>query len=314
MLWARGDYDSEETRHRKSEAMKAAWDCGAYDGNSEALKAAHERGDFDNCSEAMKIAWANGIYDGNSEATKAAWKRGDYDSEECRRKKSEAMKNAWERGDLGDEEWHRRQSESKKVAWERGDYDSRSTDEYRRKLSEAAKAHWEREGTDGISEIMRARWERGVYGDEEWRRKKSEATKAAWERGDHGEERNRKVSEAMKAAWARGDFDGVFQSPTSIELQVAAALDILGIEHQSQYRPDGYSCIYDEFVPPYTLIEIHGDYFHSEEHFPGIEQRDAEKAQWAEDNGFELVVIWEHEIREQGADSIIAQRILDRGY
>ena len=63
----------------------------------------------------------------------------------------------------------------------------------------------------------------------------------------------------------------------------------------------------DEFVPPHTLIEIQGGYFHSEEHFPGIRERDAEKAQWAKDNGYELLAIWEHEIKERGAQAIIAQ-------
>jgi len=34
---------------------------------------------------------------------------------------------------------------------------------------------------------------------------------------------------------------------------------------------------------------------------------DAEKAQWAEENGYELMEIWEHEIKERGAWAIIAQ-------
>lgn len=100
------------------------------------------------------------------------------------------------------------------------------------------------------------------------------------------------------------------RSPTSIELAVAAALDICGIEHQAQFRPDGYGRIYDEFVQPNILIEAHGDYFHSEQYFPGIEKRDIEKKMWAEENGYRLVIIWEREIKEQGAWSLVHERIL----
>ena len=163
------------------------------------------------------------------------------------------------------------------------------------------------------SAAIKAAWKRGDIGDEEWYCEHSEAMKRRWQCGDmdgiHGEEWRRRHSDAMRAAWERGDFDGVFQSPTSPELQVAAALDIMDIEHTPQYRPDGYSRIYDEFVPPNTLIEVHGDYFHSEEHFPGIEQRDVEKAQWAVDNGFNLIVLWEHELKEQGAWALVMERV-----
>lgn len=128
------------------------------------------------------------------------------------------------------------------------------------------------------------------------------AVRMRWARGAF-----RGNSEALRAAHARGAFDGVFQSPTSIELAVAVALDICGIEHISQYRPDGHSRIYDELIPPNILIEIHGDYWHSMEK---AKVRDTEKATWAEENGFTLIVIWEHEIKEQGAWSLVHERIL----
>lgn len=190
-------------------------------------------------------------------------------NEEWRRKHGEAIKVAWTRGDYDSEKTRRKMGEATKVAWERGDFD----EERNRKVSEGVKAARRRGAYDGI------------YNDE-WRRK-------------HGE--------AMKAAWARGAYDGVvIQSPTSIELEVAAALDIMGIKHQSQYRPEGYRRIYDEFVPPSTLIEIHGDYWHGDD-FPEQQQRDAEKAVWAEENGYQFITIWEHEIRNYGAWAIIMQ-------
>jgi len=139
----------------------------------------------------------------------------------------------------------------------------------------------------------------------------------AWDRGDYccvdcGEEITRWGircnSCATKMQWARGDMDGIFISPTSIELQVAAALDIMGIEHTPQYRPDGISWTFDEFVPPATLIEINGDYWHGND-FPENQKRDVEKAYWAEVNGFEFLVFWECEIRERGAWALVMQRV-----
>lgn len=183
-----------------------------------------------------------------------------------------ATKARWKRGEFCDRETkecsHKR-TVAARAAWRCGAYDNRFTDDYRQKLSKATKAAWKR----------------GDFDNEEWRRKQSEATKARWE---------------------RGDMDDIFQSPTSIELQVAAALDIMGIEHTPQYRPEGYSCIFDEFVLPNILIEVQGDYWHGDQ-CPDNQRRDAEKAQWAKDNDFELIEIWEHEIKEQGAWSIIAQ-------
>ncbi len=192
------------------------------------------------------------------------------------------------------------------MRWERGDYDDvdmryEFTEEARQKTSVGVQAAWKRGDYEGRAGVT-----------EEIRQKISEGVKVAWNRGDFegvlsSESARRNQSEAAKTRWANGVYDGVFQSPTSIELQIAAALDILGIEHTPQYRPDGYSRIYDEFIPPSVFIEIQGDYWHGP-NFPEHQQRDAEKAQWAEDNGFELITIWEHEIKERGAWAIIAQR------
>lgn len=290
--WERGDYD-EECRRKQVKVAKERW----------------ERGDFDGVFDEE---WRRKL----SMAMKKRWERGDFDdmvTEEVRRKLSVAMKKRWEQGDFDgicdDGEWRRKVSEGVKAAWERGDL---GTEEWCRKVSEGVAAAWVRGDFDNISEVMKNRWKRGDFGSE-WHRRKSEATKAAWRRGDFDnrgtEEWCRQRAEIMKAAWERGAFDDVFQSPTGIELQIGTALDIMGIEHEPQYRPDGYSRVYDEFVPPDILIEVNGDYFHSEEHFPGITQRDAEKARWARENGFKLVVVWEHEIERYGAWALVMERV-----
>lgn len=288
MHWKAGVFDdrvTEELRHKLSSAMKRRWDNGDF----EDIRTEEWRRKL---SESIKRAWGRGCYGDEYRKKQAGvmrqrWERGDFDDmfdEELRQRISEAVKAAWVRGDFDGEETRRRMSEASKAAWARGDMDGVfDNEETRRKMSEGVGAAYARGAYDGNSEAIRAAHARGAYG-EEWRRKKSEA---------------------MKAAWANGTYDGVFQSPTSIELQVAAALDIMGIEHETQYRPDGYSRIYDVFIPPNTLMEIQGDYWHGPER-PEQQKRDAEKAQWAEEHGFEFIEIWEHEIKDQGAWVLIA--------
>ncbi len=248
---------------------------------------------------ASKKCWADGVFDNDeyrykqASDTKRRWERGVYDgvhTEEWRQRNSEAVKAAHKRGAYG-KEWRQKKSQAMIAAHKRGELFGK---EHRRRLSEAMARRWASGDMDGI------------FGREEHRRTKSESAKLAWARGAYGKEWRRKQSEATKKCWARGDYDGVFQSPTSIELKVAAALDIMSICHTSQYRPDGCSYIYDEFVPSSTLMEVHGDYWHGA-NFPESQQRDIKKAQWAEENGFQLITIWEHEIKRLGAWAIIAR-------
>lgn len=124
-------------------------------------------------------------------------------------------------------------------------------------------------------------------------------------------------SKMLKAAYKRGDR-GIPRSPTSIEKKVTAALEICGIEHETQYSPAGYSRIYDEFIVPNILIEVHGDYWHGNPScFHEFDERqcqqkviDAEKAKWARENGYHLVIIWESELKRWGAWTLIHKRIL----
>jgi len=216
-------------------------------------------------------------------STKQGWERDGH----RRQAQSEKLKGAHARG-CYDGVYNEGRQQKIRGAWVRGDFDGVfDSDEFRSKMSKIKKRHWQ----EGVYE--------GIQIDRE---KHSAAVSASWTPA-----RRQAQSKITKQRWADGIMDDVFLSPTSIELEVVTALDDLNISHQSQYRPDGYSRIYDELVYPNTLLEIQGDYFHSEEHFPGIQERDAEKAQWAEDNGYNLVVIWEHEIKERGAWLIIAE-------
>lgn len=309
----------------------------------EGLKVAHARGDFNGAhnfesrrkqSEAAKRRkHSKETKRKLSEATRALWKDPEYrrktreairiarQNPEARRKQAEIARIGHARGNLSSPEVRHKRSEGIKAAHARGAYDSVfDNPEIKRKISEASKAAWARgslstpEIRHKRSEAAKRQWARGDLSTPEVWCKRSEAAKASWARGAYdgvhdSPEFRRKLSEAVKAARARGAYDGVFQSPTSIELALAAALDICGIEHVSQYRPGGYSKIYDEFVPPDILIEANGDYWHGPER-PEAQKRDTEKAIWAEENGYHLVIVWEHEIKEQGAWALVHERVL----
>lgn len=270
--WARGDFEREQWRRKRSEAQTAA----------------HARGDFDSEEYRRK----------QSEATKAAHARGAFAGEETRRKRSESMKARWARGDydgvFDSEETRRKMLEGQKAARARGAYDSTET---RRKLSEASKAAWASGAHDSEetrrkkSEGMKAAWASGAHDSEETRRKMSESSKAAWARGAYdgafdSEETRRKLSESMKAARARGAYDGVYQSPTKPERAIMAVLDFMGIDFTfNTLRLESYT--YDFHLPDLqVLVEYDGWYWHGK---PKAIERDRIKDDLAEQNGFRLI-------------------------
>jgi len=110
-----------------------------------------------------------------------------------------------------------------------------------------------------------------------------------------------------KKRWEEGIYDGVFRSPTSIELAMRAALEELDILYKKEWRPDNYSRIFDFKIDPNVLIEVQGDYWHSLEK---NKSRDIEKANWAKNNGFQIVEIWENEIKRIGSTQLIKDRVL----
>ncbi|MHC4489523.1 MAG: PDDEXK family nuclease [Planctomycetota bacterium] len=223
-----------------------------------------------------------------------AHQRGAYSSPALRKKMSKAQKEAQNRP-----ETRQRHSKAQRRRWARGDFDGVFTsDEYRKKLSESMKrAH------------QQGKFE-NIYTPES-RRKQSLSMKRRWARGDfdelYTEEYRANSSRRMKELWRSGHFDTLFKSRTDIEKQVTAALDIMGIQHVSQYRPDGCTYIYDEFIEPNLLIEVHGDFWHKK---PKKKERDRTKARWAKENGYHLIVFWGSEIERTGAWSLVAKHIV----
>ena len=225
-----------------------------------------------------------------------------------RQRRSDAAKARWARGVYDGDTYRQKRRTVAKAAWERGAYDDRFTDEVRQKISDSQKVRYadptERQRTGNIT---KAAWRNGVFDDiytPEYCQKLSDASKAAWESGAFdSDEYRQKKSGAAKAAWARGDFDGVFQSPTTIEIAVVQALEALGVAHECEYRPPGYTRIYDVLVYPDILIEVQGDYWHTKD---GTPERDAEKAAWARGQGFVVIELWGHDIREAEAAGTMA--------
>ncbi len=222
-----------------------------------------------------------------SEGMKLARRTKVYDSEEIRQKMKDGIRAAWARGCYANtftEGYRQKVGAWNKAARARGCYDNMYTEEIRQKMSEAAKA---------------AR-SRGTHSSEETRQRMSASIKAKWARGDYdSKETRQRMSDTSKAAHARGCFDGVYQSPTSIEIAISEALDELGIMHVKQYRPESCRYTYDEYLLAQgILLEINGDYWHS---LPGVLEKDARKEVWAREHGFTPVTIWEHEIKDQGA-------------
>lgn len=222
-----------------------------------------------------------------SRSVKIAWRRGDYDSAETRQKKSESVKKSWEIPSR-----KKVQSIKIKESWDRGDHDGQWTLGVRENQSKVLK-DWCIQNPDIVrARVERMRGVRASLSNEEI----------------YTDEVKAKMSRSVMAAWERGDYDDVFRSPTSVEIKISNVLDKEGIAHISQFSPRGYSRVYDELVYPNVLIEIHGDYWHGP-NFPKTQERDKEKAQWAEENEYFLVTIWEHEITDCGAEELIIERV-----
>lgn len=321
--WERGVYDEEwrnkqraiqielcdpstqegrELRNRISDGVKRAWERGCYEGTFTEERIRRQ-------TEKVKAAHARGAYMGVPKALREARERGCWDNaytEERSRKRNETMRTRYDPSTTEGKKYRRKISEGVKNALDPSTPEGRKR---RAKISEnTKKLH-----ADG-----------GVLATAEHKEKLSKSVKAAYsDSTPEGRERRRQmsirvtadhengvfddVSDIIKRAHADGAYDGVWQSPTSIEIAVSDALDELNVAHEMQFRPEGYSRIYDELVYPNVLIEVQGDYWHSP---PEARERDEEKAVWAQEHGYHLIEMWEHEINSTGAIGLVVERVL----
>lgn len=122
----------------------------------------------------------------------------------------------------------------------------------------------------------------------------------------HGVERRASMS-GHKGPWPRNAAGRKVPPSSSLERKAAKALDILGIEYETQYQVKGWPYYFDIFVPPNVLVECQGEAWHT-----GIDdvRRDQRKARVARDYGFKLVTLWGEEMRERGALVLLEERVL----
>ena len=113
--------------------------------------------------------------------------------------------------------------------------------------------------------------------------------------GKHPTKESRiKMSKAKKKQWQDGIMDGVFTSPTKPEKEIMKVLEDLKLNYIFQFRPKGYSKIYDFYIKNLNLlIEYDSKYWHS---LPEHIERDREKTIYAKDCGYTLMRINEENL------------------
>ena len=218
---------------------------------------------------------------------------------EFRQRQSEIVSEVWK-----DDEYRKQQAETSKALWQ--------DEAYREKTLPALLARWD------DPEYVEAHEKRTkeLWRDPEYRQMMAEGArehfKELWQDPEWREKKRKHVasymSEITSARWENGDFDNLFLSPTRPEQRLMKAMDAQGIDYQFQYRPDGYTRIYDFYIPQGNLLlEYDGWFWHesewAKEH--GLAQRDKEKTAFAHDNGFRFIRIQEYVLKTLGADCII---------
>lgn len=95
---------------------------------------------------------------------------------------------------------------------------------------------------------------------------------------------------------------------SSLEREVQAILDECDIEYIAQFSPPGYNRVYDFLLCSYKLlIEVDGWYWHASPDAIswGQAETDAEKDQWAVDNGYNILRMPEGAMRTVGARELL---------
>jgi very-short-patch-repair endonuclease len=97
---------------------------------------------------------------------------------------------------------------------------------------------------------------------------------------------------------------------SQIELDIISRLQALGIPVVPQVKL-GQNWVFDGAVNGTMLIiEIHGDYWHTR---PEVQERDARKQEWADQNGYLILVIWEADYqRDADTELLKAVEVYER--
>lgn len=109
---------------------------------------------------------------------------------------------------------------------------------------------------------------------------------------------------AARRRWSQDVYYGI-REPSSLEREVAAELDRLGVEHVREYRPPGYvrGGAFDFYVPSrHLLLEVDGHRWHETERARerGKVAADEAKTAWARQNGYRLEQLRREDMERRG--------------
>jgi very-short-patch-repair endonuclease len=184
------------------------------------------------------------------------------------------------------------------------------SEETKRKIAEKAKERWENpDFRDKMKPVVKENGSKStgpgqlnpMYGRNHTEETKNKISKLAKERIKKRPELIENLSKAFKEKMKDPEFKhkmmehlNNIQSPTSIELAVAKVFDNMGINYESQ-KIIG-PCIADFYLPDINLVvECDGDYWHN---LPKTIKKDKWRDNWLRKNGYEIVRIPEHEIKQ----------------
>lgn len=102
--------------------------------------------------------------------------------------------------------------------------------------------------------------------------------------------------------WFEAVTRGIKTGGSSLENKLKCYLDKRNIKYEQQF---GLGRFRYDFKIGNVLVEVQGSYWHSRE---GRRERDFNKANLALDNGYKLVVIWDHEIDKE---DLVVNRIIN---
>lgn len=152
-----------------------------------------------------------------------------------------------------------------------------------------------------------------------WKTKASENLKKRWKSGEL-EETRKKMSEQMKKSRREGKLKS--HNVSKKEKEILSILKKLGLNVKNSYRVDTKIC--DIYIPEFNLIiEYFGDYWHcnplkyTEDYFnknksmtaKEIWEYDSKKIDLIKNYGYNLEVIWEHDLKN---DNKLINQIIEK--
>ena len=160
------------------------------------------------------------------------------------------------------------------------------TEEHKQKISEALKGKKRPYAIDNFEKFY------ATITKEERRALYSKYSLAFWAKLNK-EERRKHMSKASAAS--------CLANPSSIEFSIRKILDILKIKYEVNQQVGSY--FPDIIIPCANLIiECDGDYWHNK---PGAQEKDKERDKYLREQGYEVVRIWEHEIKKEPKKALL---------